>query len=119
MKEVPRTSKLLMVAGGIVEPGGGRPGTVSAYVVLSARRGATRIFKVRGPADAPTIEELPAATTIDLGRFQTDLHEDLEPTIRAIQSRGGTAGVSSPAPAWVCGLVGAYLKEREGLEVDG
>jgi len=116
---VPRTSKLLMIAGGIVEPGAGRSGTISAYVVLSAGRAATRIFKVRGPANGATIEELPAATTIDLGRFQTELHDDLEPTIREIQARGGTAGVSTPAAAWVCGLVRTYLKQHEGIEVDG
>ena len=107
-------SKLLMVAGGIVEPGGGQPGAVSAYVVLSASRASTRIFKVRGPTNHVDVHELPAAITVDLGRFQTELHSDLEPVVRDIQARGGQAGVSTPAPAWVCGIVGSHLKLTEG-----
>jgi hypothetical protein len=118
MNKVSRSSKLLMVAGGIVEPGGGQPGAVSAYVVLSAGRTSTRIFKVRGPTNQVEIRELPAAITVDLGRFQSELHEDLEPVVREIQARGGTAGVSSPAAAWVCGVVSAHLKQTEGLDVD-
>jgi len=112
-------SKLLMVAGGIVEPGGGQPGAVSAYVVLSASRASTRIFKVRGPTNHVDVHELPAAITVDLGRFQTELHSDLEPVVRDIQARGGQAGVSTPAPAWVCGIVQSHLKLTEGLDVDG
>lgn len=111
-------SKLLMVAGGIVEPGGGQPGAVSAYIVLSARS-STRIFKVRGPTNHVEVHELPAAITVDLGRFQSELHADLEPAVREIQARGGQAGVSTPAPAWVCGIVRSHLKQTEGLDVDG
>jgi hypothetical protein len=110
--------KLLMVAGGIVEPGAGRPGAVSAYVVLSASRTSTRIFKVRGPSDRVGVQELPSAITIDLARFQSELHHDLEPSMRDIQLRGGTAGISTPSSAWVCGIVRAHLKKTEGLDVD-
>jgi hypothetical protein len=111
-------AKLMMMAGGIVEPGGGKPGVLSAYVALSTRGEATRIFKVKGPANNVTIKELPGATTVDLGRFQMDLSKDLEPSLTELRLRGATAGLSTPSPAWVCGLVKAHLKQTEGIEVD-
>jgi hypothetical protein len=111
-------AKLMMMAGGIVEPGGGKPGVVSAYVALSSRGAATRLFKVKGKADGVTIRELPGATTVDLGRFQMELSRDLEPTLNELRLRGATAGLSTPSASWVCGLVRVHLKETEGIEVD-
>jgi hypothetical protein len=111
-------AKLMMMAGGIVEPGGGRPGVVSAYVALSSRGEATRLFKVKGPANNVTIRELPGATTVDLGRFQMELSRDLEPSLNELRLRGAAAGLSTPSSAWVCGLVKAHLKQTEGIEVD-
>jgi hypothetical protein len=99
----------LVLAGGIVEPGGGRPGAVSAYVALSAGH-TSRLFKVQGPADRPIVTELDSATTVDLGRFQLEVSRDLEPALHEIQSRGGAAGVSTPSNAWVCDLVKAFAE---------
>jgi hypothetical protein len=99
----------LMLAGGIVEPGAGRPGAVSAYVALSTGR-ASRLFKVQGPADRPVVTELDRATTVDLARFQLEVARDLEPALHEIRARGGPAGVSTPSSAWVCDLVKAYAE---------
>jgi hypothetical protein len=104
--------RLMMMAGGIVEPGAGQPGAVSAYVVLSAGRGS-RIFKVHGWADSPSVTELPAAITVDLGRFQTELAADLAPALTAIRSKGGAAAISTPSREWVCGVVKAYIDEHD------
>jgi hypothetical protein len=109
-------ARLMMLAGGIVEPGGGRAGAVSAYVVLSASRGS-RIFKVQGPTDGATVSELPGATTIDLGRFQTELSDDLAPELEEIRSRGGAASITTPRKDWVCNVVREHLKAAEGIEV--
>jgi hypothetical protein len=109
-------SKLLMLAGGVVEPADGRAGVVSAYVVVSAGH-ASRLFKVQGTAGAPTVAELGAATTIDLKRFQSDLAKDLAPTLaEARASRPGTS-ITTPSSDWVCGLVRAHLKAVEGIDV--
>jgi hypothetical protein len=102
--------KLFMVAGGVVEPSAGKPGAVSAYVVLSAGR-MSRIFKVEGPRDAAVVKELAAATTVDMKRFQTELAQDL-----AAAAPG--AAVQRPDDKWVTGLVAAYLKKSEGLDVE-
>jgi hypothetical protein len=98
-----------MLAGGIVEPGCGRPGAVSAYVAMSAGR-ASRLFKVKGPADHPSVAELDRATTVDLARFQLEVARDLEPMLHEIRSRGGATGVSTPSSEWVCDLVKAYAE---------
>ena len=105
-----------MLSGGIVEPGGGRPGAVSAYVVLSASRGS-RIFKVAGPTDKPAISELPSQTTLDLGRFQSELGEDLEPALQEIRARGGNVSITTPSKDWICGVIRDHLKAVEGIEV--
>lgn len=104
---------LLMLAGGIVEPGAGRPGSVSAYVVLSAGR-QSRIFKVRGPADRPVVTELGAETTVDLGRFQDELRGDLKPALDEVHAQGGAAAITLPKKEWVCGLVATHLRAAEG-----
>jgi hypothetical protein len=103
-----------MLAGGIVEPGGGRPGAVSAYVALSSGR-VSRLFKVQGPADHPSVTELDRATTVDLGRFQLEVARDLEPALHEIRSRGGAAGVSTPSSSWVCDLVKAFAEPAGSL----
>jgi|SRR5215472_12469732 len=110
-------SKLFMLAGGIVDAGGGRPVAVSAYVVLSGGT-ASRVFKVKGDDASPAIDELPSATTLDLKRFQLELEEDLRPTLERIRGAGGGAQIAKAAPAWVCGLLRKHLKEKEGIDVD-
>jgi hypothetical protein len=98
-------SKLLMMAGSTATGDAGSPGWVSAYVVLSA--GAqSRVFKVLGTADAPQVDEMDAATTLDLKRFQDEVKKDLS-----------GMGVSRAADKdWVCGVVRAHLKSKEGID---
>jgi len=99
--------KLLMVAGRQI---GDR---IGAYVVLSAGR-MSRVFSVRGTASAPTVTELPAATTIDMRRFEGELEKDL----RAEAGDAGGGAATRPADAVVCGAVKAHLKTSESLDVD-
>jgi hypothetical protein len=106
----------MMLAGGIVEPGGGHPGSVSAYVVFSAGP-ASRIFRVRGPCNAADVAELPPATTIDLGRFKRDVEDDVKPALEELKALGAAAAVAAPKPDWVCDIVRAHLK-KEGVDVD-
>jgi hypothetical protein len=106
--------KLMMLAGAIVEPGGGDPGSVSAYVVLSAAP-ASRLFRVRGPSNAAAVTELPSATTIDLQRFKRDLEEDLAPALERLRALGGTPAIAAPKADWVCNIVRAHLK-GEGVD---
>jgi hypothetical protein len=105
--------RYIMLAGGIVEPGAGKPGAVSAYVALSAGR-ASRLFKVQGPTDNPRVVELDQATTIDLARFQLEVARDLEPALYEIRSRGGATGISAPSSTWVCDVVRAYAEPASG-----
>ena len=107
-----------MLAGGIVEPGIGRAGAVSAYVAVRAPLGRSRLFKVRGRTDNPYVSELDAATTVDLGRFRREVLDDLQPEIVHITGLGGTAAVAEPKREWVAELVRRHLSEVEGLEVD-
>ena len=111
-------SKLRMLAGGIVEPGAGQPGSVSAYVACSGVRGQSRLFKVQGRIDTPLVAELDAATTVDLGRFRREVSEDLQPAVVAITTRGGTASVADPKPEWVADVVRRHLRNSEGVEVE-
>ena len=106
-----------MLAGGIVEPGGGSPGGVVAFVAVSVGLSGSRLFKVEGPADAPNIRELPGATTIDLGRMQRDVERELGPVVATIRALGGHAAITRPSPAWVCGKVRDHLKATEGLDI--
>ena len=98
-------AKLLMMAGGQV--GGADLGTISAFVVLSAGT-QSRVFKVKGIASAPQVTELAAATTLDVQRFKRELVDDLP--------RGGM-GMITPDATWICGVVRAYLKKTEGVDV--
>jgi hypothetical protein len=104
-------ANLLVLAGGIVERGAGRPGVVSAYVVLSDGN-KSRMFKVRGDADAPAVTELDAATTIDIARFKRELTDDLEPILTELRARGGSPAIAVPKPEWVTGVVERHLQGR-------
>jgi hypothetical protein len=106
----------MMLSGGIVEAGGGHPGAVSAYVVYSAGR-ESRLFKIKGEATTPGVTELGAATTIDLKRFQSELEQDLAPTLAELRKIGAAAGVATPSSTWVCDVVRAHLKKTEGVDV--
>ncbi len=109
-------SKLMVLASGVVKAPKGGPKAVSAYVVLSA--GAqSRVFRVRGLADAPKIEELPPATTLDLRRFQLELQEDLQPQLDELRAAGHAAHVEPPQADWVMAFVRNHLKAAEGLDV--
>jgi len=110
-------AKLLVLASGMVQEPGGAPLAVSAYVVLSAGAGS-RIFRVRGPGRAPKVEELAAATTIDIRRFQNELQADLQGDLDSVRAKGHPAHVEPSSPEWVCGFVRAYLRESEGTEVE-
>jgi hypothetical protein len=107
-----------MLVGGIVEPGAGAPGAVISYVAVSGGPAGSRLFKVSGPASAPAIEELPPATTVDLGRFDADAQRELAPALLVLSAKGGKAAITRPSAAWVCGHVKAYLKKSEDLDVD-
>jgi hypothetical protein len=110
-------AKLLVLASGMVQEPGGAPLGVSAYVVLSAGS-ASRIFRVRGPGRSPKVEELPAATTIDVRRFQNELQADLQGDLETLRAKGHPAHVQPSSPEWLCAFVRAHLLETEGLQVD-
>jgi hypothetical protein len=78
----------------------------------------SRLFKVDGPASAPSVQELPPATTVDLGRFDQDAQNELNPALRAIAAAGGQPAIARPAPAWVCAQVRQHLKASEGLDIE-
>lgn len=95
-------SKLHMMAGAVAstpEPGSD---WISAYVVLSA--GAkSRVFKLSGKTSAPEIDELPAATTLDLKRFQDEMNNDLF----------GMGPAKVADAVWVCEIVRAHIAKSE------
>lgn len=101
-------ANLLVLAGGIVERGAGQPGMVSAYVVLSEGK-KSRLFKVLGAADSPSVTELDSATTVDLARFRRELAGDLEPVIAELRARGGSPAIAVPKQEWVTGIVERHL----------
>jgi hypothetical protein len=109
--------KLLVLASGVVSVPKVALQAVSAYVVLSA--GAqSRVFRVRGSAQGPTVDELPAATTLDIKRFQLELQEDLQPTLDRLRAEGHAAHIELSRPELVTGFVRKHLKETEGLDVE-
>jgi hypothetical protein len=110
--------KPIMLASGIVEPGGGSPGAVVAFVAVNFGLGGSRLFKLAGPTTAPQVEELPGATTVDMGRFSRELEQELQPAVDAIKALGGTAAITRPAAEWVYQQVRAHLKEHEGVDID-
>ena len=107
---------LLMLAGGSVNPGKGKPPTLSAYVVLSGG-GLSRIFKVSGVIGNTRVVELPSATTVDLKRFQNEVQNDLEPALDALRMYALPASLEQPMSSVVCAIVREHLKESEGLDV--
>jgi hypothetical protein len=110
-------AKLLVLASGVVKAPKGGPRAVSAYVVLSA--GAqSRVFRVRGAADAPRVDELPPATTLDMKHFQVELQEDLQPTLDDLRSDGHPAHIELSRPEWVTAFVRKHLKETENIDVE-
>lgn len=111
-------SKLLVLAAGVVKaPKGGGIRALSAYVVLSAGP-KSRVFRVRGTPDAPSVEEMPAATTLDIKRFQTELQNDLQPALDELRMQGHPAHVELSRADWVCAFVRRHIKTTEGVDVD-
>jgi hypothetical protein len=106
-----------MLVGGIVDPGAGQPGGVVAFVAVSGGAKGSRLFKVEGRTDAPTVRELESTTTVDLGRFAHDMQGELEPAVRAVEEAGGKAGIAKPNQAWVCKQVRDHLQATEGLSI--
>jgi hypothetical protein len=102
-----------------VEPGAGAPGAVVAFVAVNFGVEGSRLFKLSGSTDAPRIEELGGATTIDLGRFRRELEQDLQPALEAIRARGGQAAIAEPSRNWVCSKIREHLEATEGLATDG
>jgi hypothetical protein len=102
----------------LVEPGGGAPGAVVAFVAVNFGVGGSRMFKVSGRTDAPKVEELEGATTIDLGRFRRELEQELEPALETLRRAGGAAFITQPATDWVCDRVREHLRDHEGVHVD-
>jgi hypothetical protein len=111
-------SKLLVLAGGVVKaPKGAGLRAVSAYVALSAGE-KSRVFRVRGSPDAPVVEEMSAATTLDIRRFQNELQNDLQSALDELRTQGHPAHVELSRPHWVCSFVKRHLKATEGVDVD-
>ena len=79
---------------------------VSAFVVLSAGP-KSRVFKVTGRKRAPQIDELAAATTLDMKRFQDELKQDLF----------GMGPPGAPDKEWVLNVVRDHIKRTENVEV--
>jgi hypothetical protein len=109
--------KLLVLAGGVVNVPKGGARAVSAYVVLSA--GAqSRVFRVRGAADAPTVDELPSATTLDIKHFQIELQDELQPALDELRAEGHPAHIEASRPEWVTAFVRKHLKDTENVDVE-
>src|SRR6185436_18529181 len=102
---------LFVLAAGIVECGPGRPGMLSAYVVLNEGR-ASRLFKVRGFADAAIVTELDAATTVDIARFRRELADDLAPLIAELRAQGIAPSIAVPSPESVTSIVDRHLADK-------
>ena len=101
--------KFYMLAGGIVEPGAGNPGAVSAFVAYNPSPSESRLFKVEGPTDGPRVVELPSATTVDLGRFKQEVERELTPVREKIVESGGVSAIASPKADWVNEIVQQHL----------
>jgi hypothetical protein len=109
--------KLLVLAGGVVNVPKGVARAVSAYVVLSAGP-QSRVFRVRGAADAPTVDELSSATTLDVKHFQVELQEDLQPALDEVRAEGHPAHVEPARPEWVTAFVRKHLRDTENVDVE-
>ncbi len=106
-----------MLAGGIVEPGVGNPGQVSAFVAYNPRPGVSRLFKILGPTNGPSVRELPSATTVDLHAFRLELEDELAPALAHISAQGGAAAIAEPKASFVADIVRRHLKTSEGIDV--
>ena len=88
-----------MMAGAVATAADASTEHVRAYVVL-ADGPKSRLFKIAGTKDATRVEELDAATTLDLKRFQEELKSDL-----------AAFGTLRPAEAtWACEIVRLHLR---------
>jgi hypothetical protein len=92
-------SRLYMMAGAVATGTDAGKDHVSAYVVL-ADGAKSRLFKVSGQTHAPHIDELTAATTLDLKRFQEVVKTDLE----------GFGAVRPADKTWACEAVRLHLR---------
>ncbi|MEZ4224376.1 MAG: hypothetical protein R3B13_25730 [Polyangiaceae bacterium] len=110
-------SQLLLLSGGIVEPGVGHAGRVCAFVAYNPKPGISRMFKVSGSAAAPSVGELPARTTVDISYFKSVMHEELDPAVDDIQAQGGRAAITEPKSEWVTQVVRRHLEQHEGIRV--
>ena len=102
-----------MLAGGIVEPGEGNPGAVSAIVAYNPSPSISRLFKVEGPTDEPRVSELPSATTVDLGRFRAEVRAALEPIAEKTATKGSAATITSPKADWVNAIIQKHIDASE------
>ena len=108
---------LVVLANGVVKVPHIGARAVSAYVALSAGE-KSRVFHVRGSVDGPRVEELPAATTLDLQHFQTQIQRDLEPVLAEARVEAPGAHIELSRPEWICVFVRNHLKEHEGIDVE-
>jgi len=93
-----------MMAGAVAASADPATERVSAYVVL-ADGPKSRLFKIGGTKTAPHIDELDAATTLDLKRFQEELKRDL----------AGLGGLHPADATWACEIVRAHLRADLGV----
>src|SRR5580658_95014 len=97
-------SRLHIMAGAVATGADAATEHVSAYVVL-AEGPKSRLFKVGGKKSAPVIEELDAATTLDLKRFRDEVTKDLE----------GLGPVRAADATWACEVVRVHLRVDLGV----
>jgi len=97
-------SRLYMLAGAVVTGTDAETQHVGAYVVL-AEGPKSRLFKITGTTSAPRVEELDAATTLDLKRFQEELKRELS----------GLGTLRGADATWACEAVRAHLRFDLGL----
>jgi hypothetical protein len=109
--------KLIVLANGVIKVARGGSRGVSAYVALSAGP-QSRVFRVRGAVDAPRVEELPPATTLDIQHFQEQIQQDLQAALDDARAEGHPAHIELSRPEWVCVHVRNHLKVTEGIDVD-
>jgi hypothetical protein len=93
-----------MLAGAMAKGGDPAIEYVSAYVVLSEGV-KSRVFKLGGAKSSPEIEELKAATTIDLKRFRDAVLKDLE----------GRGAITPADPNWACDVVRVHVRADLGV----
>jgi hypothetical protein len=100
-------SRLFMLAGAVTQSGDPAGERVSAFVVLSEGV-KSRLFKVSGKTSAPTIEELGAATTLDVKMFR-------EVAERELRGAGWSGAIRPADGTWACEAVRLHLRCDLGL----